>query len=280
MNQLEPDHCCRPLKRYDQGEKNNQDGNLSDNHSSIISKSVQLLDILAVSTNSLSYTELVAATGFSKSSTHRILSILVNEGLVEFSESEKSYSVGPKLITWARAAWQKTDINLIKDIDLIKLRDESGMNVAVSVLVENAVLFIRTVDKQSVRYAPKVGQQSPLHCTAAGKVFLAFGDPVERERLLSEIEYEKFTDRTIATRAALQKELVGVREKGFASVKGEEMLQISGIAVPVTDYQARVVAAISLWAPSKLATIEELIATAPALMDFGKGISARFGQMV
>ena len=59
----------------------------------------------------------------------------------------------------------------------------------------------------------------------------------------------------------------------------EELLQVTGTAVPVLDYQGSAIAAVSLWAPAKLAASDQVIAKGPELMEFGKRLSAMFGQM-
>ena len=148
--------------------------------SSIVEKSVIVVDILAQAPGKMNQMEIIEQSGINKSSVYRILSILVGQGLVDFDEREKLYSVGPKLVNWARAAWQKTDLSLIEDQDLAKLSAATGLNVAVSVLSETTVTFIRTRIPKPYKFAVKVGGQSELHCTAAGKIFLAYMSDTEQ----------------------------------------------------------------------------------------------------
>ena len=56
--------------------------------SSIVTKSLTIVDILASSGQPMSYSKVLAASGFAKSSTHRLLSILQNEGVIEFDERD------------------------------------------------------------------------------------------------------------------------------------------------------------------------------------------------
>lgn len=62
------------------------------------------LDILAKSLGKLTYTEIVTASDFNKSSTHRILLILMGQDLVHFNEQDKSYFAEKKRLDWARSA--------------------------------------------------------------------------------------------------------------------------------------------------------------------------------
>ncbi len=248
--------------------------------SSIVDKLVVVLDLLAESPGKLSYSEIVAATGFNKSSTHRILSILLGQKLVQFDERDKSYSVGPKLMRWAKAAWQKTDLAQIEDQDLLELSGASGMNVAVSVLSDYSVTFIRTHIINPYRLAVKLGGQSDLHCTAAGKMFLAFMDKPALDQYLDIAELEKFTENTLIDQKTLLTDLKLINKNGYAISNREEFWQVVGIAAPIVDYDKRILATLSLWTPTRFGSMEELKSKAPLLLDAAAKISARFGSMI
>lgn len=247
--------------------------------SSIVDKCTRVLDTLSGSQNAMSFTDLVDSTGFTKSSTHRIIAILLGEQMLAYEERTKSYTLGPRVLNWARAAWQKTDLQQISDADLIELREKTGVNVAVSILSGDSIMFIRTVDTSSVRYAAKVGELSPLHCTAAGKLFLAFESSARDSAFSGSYDFDKFTETTITEPALLEKELEKVRGAGYARCDREEFFQVCGIAAPVFDYQSKIIAALSLWAPTKVASIDALEQHASLLLETAERISQRFGAM-
>jgi DNA-binding IclR family transcriptional regulator len=248
--------------------------------SSIVEKLVVVLDLLAKTTGKLTHSEIVTATGFNKSSAHRILSIMIGEDLVYFDERDKSYSVGPKLVSWARAAWQKTDLGQIEDQDLTDLSDATGMNVALSVLSEHSVTFIRTRIINPYKLAVKLGGQSDLHCTAAGKLFLAYMDKPALDKYLNTTELEKFTENTLTDQKSLLDELTQIQQAGYASSNREEFWQVVGVAAPIVDYDNRIIASISLWTPTRSASMEELQDQVPVLLQTAAKISSRFGSMV
>ncbi|WP_240923529.1 IclR family transcriptional regulator [uncultured Psychromonas sp.] len=248
--------------------------------SSIVEKLVVVLDILAKAPGKLTYSEIVAASGFNKSSTHRILSILMGQALVEFSERDKSYTVGPKLFSWARAAWQKTDLEQIEGQDLIDLGNATGMNVAVAVLSDYSATFIRTRIIKPYKLAVKLGGQSDLHCTAVGKLFLSHMDKVELDKYLDTAELEKFTENTLTDQKSLLRDIEQIKIKGYATSNREEFWQVVGIAVPIVDYDNRIMASLSLWTPTRFASLEALESEAPLLLETAAKISARFGSMV
>jgi DNA-binding IclR family transcriptional regulator len=153
------------------------------------------------------------------------------------------------------------------------------MNVAVAVLSDNSVTFIRTNIIRPYKLAVKIGGQSELHCTAVGKVFLAYMEPLEREEYLRTAEMEKYTETTLTTPDALSRDIAQVRERGYAIADREEFYQVVGMAAPILDYEDRILAALSLWIPTRFASLEELQSNAPALLETASTISKRFGSM-
>ena len=247
--------------------------------SSIIEKCAAVVDLLARTQGRLSQTEIAKATGFNKSSTHRILSILMGLELVQFDDRDRSYTTGPKLVRWAQAAWEKMDLSLIVEQDLIELSEETGMNVAIGVRSEHTITFTRTRIPHPYRLAVKTGGQSELHNTAGGKVLLAHMTEEELTAYFEHAELEKFTETTLTTEAALRHDMEKTRERGYAISDREEFYQVVGIAAPILDFDRRVLAAVSLWIPLKHASLSELLDNAPKLLAMTEQISARFGQM-
>lgn len=248
-------------------------------HSSIIQKSVEVINLLARHEGRLSQTEIAHLTGFNKSSTHRILSILIGQELVAYDERDRTYSTGPLLISWARSAWSKMDLSLVKDQDLRDLADETNMNVALAVRVEHTVTFTRSNVPHPYRLAVKEGGQSELHNTAVGKVFLAHMTEEQRDAYFKVAELEKFTETTLTSRADIEAEFGAIRDDGYAVSDREEFYQVVGIAAPIFDHDGRILAAVSLWIPLRNATLAELLACAPVLRKKTGEVSARFGQL-
>lgn len=247
--------------------------------SSIIQKSVTVVNLLAKHKGSLSQTEIAQATGFNKSSTHRILSILIGQELVEYDERDRTYSTGPLLVSWARAAWEKMDLGLVSDQDLRDLATQTDMNVALGVRTEHTVTFLRTNIPHPYRLAVKAGEQSELHNTATGKLFLAHIIKDERDSYFKVAELEKFTETTLTNRRDIEAALDDIRAQGFAVSDREEFYQVVGIAAPIFDHDGRILAAISLWIPLRVAPLKDLLACVPALLTKTREISARFGQL-
>lgn len=246
--------------------------------SSIISKSVQVLDIICSSRTRLTYSQITEASGLPKSSTHRLLSILREEGLVAVDPLRNVYGPGPMLMGWATNVLSAADLPDIAASALMNLSREVKAGTGISILDGDKILWLKMIDYPSRhRYAPRVGDRTPLHITAAGKVLLAFARHDLRQDILSSINLEQFTHRTITDKEKLIEEISQVRSAGYAVSNREEYLQDVGLAAPVFDHNGDVIAAVSMWDMTGRRSADDLLAHRQKLIDTAAEISAQLG---
>ena len=249
----------------------------SNNQSSIVSKCTKILDILAEGQRALRFADIVEKSGFVKSSTHRVLAILVGEGLAEYDERNKAYRLGPKLMNWAVSAWRGSDLHQAALVELEELCNATGHNVALAIRDRTSALFLCTFNSYVLRYTEKAGEHAPLHCTAVGKVLIAFLPASQRKKLIEELPLEKFTEHTIVDRLKLEQEIETVREQGYALAEREEFLKVCGIATPVFDFHADVVGSICIWSSDNQADSSAIQSFLPQLCTASENVSNRLG---
>ena len=100
-----------------------------------------------------------------------------------------------------------------------------------------------------VKNIGQVGRRMPPHCTAAGKVLLAYLPPDELATVLAG-ELASYTCRTISRAEDLKQELVQVRQQGYAVVEEELENGLNAVAAPIHDHRGQVVAAVSISGPA------------------------------
>ena len=114
-----------------------------------------------------------------------------------------------------------------------------------------------------------VGRRVPHHVAANGKVFLAFGAAPAPARL------QRFTQRTITNKAALEAELERVRSQGYATAIDELELGLTAVAAPVRDAGDVVVAALSVSGPTSRLTPERVEQFASLLLNQAASLGRR-----
>jgi DNA-binding IclR family transcriptional regulator len=119
-----------------------------------------------------------------------------------------------------------------------------------------------------------VGRSTPYHCSANGKVLLAFGAAT-----LAAGPLERPTARTIVERAALQRELAAVRARGYATTVEELEPGLAAVSAPVRQADTgSVVAALSVSGPTIRLTPERLDELGTLVTDHAAALSARLGH--
>jgi DNA-binding IclR family transcriptional regulator len=81
-----------------------------------------------------------------------------------------------------------------------------------------------------LRAAPRVGSSVPVHATAAGKLYLAFAPEALAP---ASGPLERFTPRTAADAAALEREVALARRRGWATNREEWIPGLAVLAAPI-----------------------------------------------
>src|SRR5208282_1949410 len=115
----------------------------------------------------------------------------------------------------------------------------------------------------------------PLHCSALGKVLLAYGTAQLPPGAPGALE--RRTDKTITTEAELRADLATVRARGYAVTDEELEPGLIAVATPIRGYDGAVVAALSVSAPTNRMSRDEVAAAAGCCAEEAAGLSAVLG---
>ncbi len=206
--------------------------------------SALLIHIIEASTPPL-LSQLALAHELPKSTSSRLLGALEKQGLIQ-RDRDGAYLPGSVLTRFARQRNHELDLSLKMRPVLETLAEKSGETANLAIVGNGYVELIDQVDGRYLLGATNwIGTQVPYHCSALGKVLLAYGVvKIPNGRL------EKRAPRSITTRPALLAELELVRRQGFATIKDELEEGLIAVAAPVRDFDGNVIAAISVSGPA------------------------------
>lgn len=243
----------------------------------VLERALGLLNALGESSGELSLMELCDRIKLHKSTVHRLVSVLEHNRFVEKTSTGK-YRLGLKLFELGSRAVAGLDIRERARPHLEKLAFETNETVHLCVLDEGEVLYLDKVEPdRSVRLSSSVGRRNPAHCTAVGKVMMAFMSEAEVDAIIQRHGLRRFTRTTLTTPAALKAELLETRETGYARDWEEHEDGVKCLGAPVRDYTGRVVAAISLSGPSFRINDKSLDVFVTAVKRAGSALSADLG---
>lgn len=209
---------------------------------------LELLELLARSTEPMSLKNIVLELGYPKSSAHSLLATLVSRGYATREEPEhyrlhEACRNGPG---WSSG--REAQLSAVAQPIMDNLRDTEGETVYLGVRKRDGRVksIAKSISRQVVRFDTDLSGSDPAYCTAMGRVLLAFWEPHRVDDYLGRERLIRLTDFTITDRLEIRRTLEVVRRNGYAICDQEAYLGGSGVAAPVRDASGEVVAALNM----------------------------------
>ena len=197
------------------------------------SKSINVLRVIANCETPPTIGVLLNLTGLPRGTLNRIVQALIAENLV-LSKPEKTYILGPGLISLAAIAAEHFDLRSIGHKKLAALRDHLDETVHLAALVGDQLIYTAKYDsRHAVRIASTVGTSAKLHASAIGKAYLSQLPVEERSALVESLQLPRLTDYTITSREQLVSQLNQAAMNGHAVIDQESDLDIKCIGVAI-----------------------------------------------
>lgn len=175
----------------------------------------------------LTTADIAARTGLASSSLHRLLTQLIDTGLLMRAPG-RSYAVGSRLFELGELSPLSLRLRETALPHLTRLYESTGENVHLAVLdgspdTAGALYVARITGPQSIPTLSRMGGRNPLHTTGVGKALLATRDEEWLGRYFAE-PLERETVHSIATEPELRADIERTRARGFASTREEMTL--------------------------------------------------------
>ncbi len=242
------------------------------NGTQAVDRAARLLTEVVHAADPMTFTGLSAATGLAKSTTSRLLLALERNGLVRRDDHGR-FLPGEMFVSFAWRGGAEAGLVAVAQPFLERLGKATGETINLGVVSGGVVEQIAQVDSTYfIGGTNWVGLSVPLHCSALGKVLLAYGTAQ-----LPAGKLERRTDKTITSDAALRAELAGVRARGYAITDEELEPGLIARAAPGYGFDGAVVAALSVSAPATRMTRDRLTAAAGHCVTETAGLSAVLG---
>ena len=216
-----------------------------------VRKVAQVLDLFSAERPEWGVTEVARALGIPKSTAHALLVTMCRIGLLR-KTPECRYRLGWRVLALNRVLLETTEFRAEALPVMQSLVNRYGETVHLAALDDGQVVYVEKLEgTRAVRVAvSRVGARLPAHCSAVGKVLLAFRPWDEVQAIVKAQGLPAFTPRTITSLQQLRAELERVRQQGYAYDLEEVMPELCCVAAPIRNYTGAVVAAMSLSVPA------------------------------
>ena len=242
-----------------------------------VDRALYALEILA-RRGETGVTELAADIGVHKSTAFRLLGALEERELVEQAHERGKYRLGFGLLRLANAVSGRLDVTQQGREICERLAAEVGETVNIAVLRSHyAVNVDQARGPSAVGTHNWVGELTPLHATSSGKVLLAFMPTDARRELLEAAGLTRFTEHTVTSIEALERELICVAQDGYVVSVEELEHGLNAVAAPIRDHTGGVIAALSVSGPVYRLTEDRAREIASAVALAAAAIGHRMG---
>lgn len=218
----------------------------------------------------MTLSEVAARTDLSPAVVRRCLKTLVELDYV--GQHGRKFLLRPSVLTIGSAFLASMQIEQVVLPPLQHVRDQTGDSASLVVLSGADILYVAHVSTdRRFRLAANVGTRFPFHATSLGKAMVAMMPEAEQSALLDAAPFERFTERTITERSAMEERLRLVRERGYDSALDELDYGIVSVAVPLFGRDRKMIAAINCSTSTTRISQDELVRTRLPLLREAAG---------
>lgn len=243
----------------------------------VIGKVFQILEAIQGSPSGLTLKAICEITRVHKSTAHRFLKHLERDGYVLRTQAG-AYMIGPRLSQMGARSNHRVTLQAVARPILWELWKSTGETVNLAVLDQGTVLYVDVLESlHEFRLASRVGIRRPLHATGLGKALAAFMPEEQRERVLSTVNFQPLTSKTISNMVQFRDELERVRRQGYSQDDEETTLGARCVSAPIFDADKVAVAAVSVSGPVTRVSRELVPSLAAAVVAAAKAVSAAMG---
>lgn len=231
-------------------------------------KALRLLAHVSASPEPVALADLTRALNLPKPTSYRLASALEAAGFLEKDPLTKRYIVGAHFEDVALSAMRNGAGHDTRRLMMDALAERIGARINVAVLKSGKLLLVEWVESTSpLRINLQPETHIPVHCSASGKLLVAFGPERLQSVFLRSTPFTALTRHTIVSSRAMMRELAEIRRRGFAEDNEEFLPGVNCLAVPVRNGSGEVVAGLAAMAPAMALPLTKLRRHVPDLLE-------------
>lgn len=241
----------------------------------VLERMFTLIDVLASREEAVSLKEISEKAGLHPSTAHRILNDLATGRFVDRPQPG-SYRLGMRLLELGNLVKGRLNVRDAALLPMRELHKQIQQPVNLSMRQGDEIVYVERAysERSGMQVVRAIGGHAPLHLTSVGKLFLAADDPQRIRAYATRTGLQGHTKNSITTLDSLERELSKVRQYGQASDNEELELGVRCMAAGIYDDQNKLVAGLSISAPSGRLEDEWL----PKLKETARHISEALGN--
>jgi len=242
-------------------------------------RALDLLEMVASADGEIALVELARRTGLQPPTAYRLVQTLVEREWVVQNPRTRRYRLSHKLLAVVGNIEARTArLRGVSRPHLEALRDATDESTNLVVLEGVAAVYVDQVpSSRPMRMFTEIGGRVPAYASGAGKAMLAFQASGVASALLAGAQLKQLTAHTVTDRAALERELERVRERGYALDNEEYETGVVCVAAAILAHDATALGAISVSGPAARLQAVDLDELGRNLAAHAHEVSHEFG---
>lgn len=222
-------------------------------------KALSLLSFFSRQRPEIGLSDLARLSGMNKATVYRHMSEMAAQGIVEQTQTGKSYRLGAEVLRLAALREAAVPLLEVAREQLKSLSEAAGETAHVSIVQGSRLnaLAHHYSTHHGTRVTMEDAEVLSFHGTASGLSILAFADPGFLDGILAE-QLIAHTKHTETDPEQIRAKLADIKATGFAQSIGGFEADVHSIATPIFGPDARPVGALAIAAPVARMTPEML----------------------
>ncbi len=209
-----------------------------------VERALEILDLVGDSEHPIGSTQIAQMLNLHVSTTNNLIRTLFRKGYLNQTNDGK-YHIGLQCYSLGSLCDRWGILRDIAQIHIAELSDKTGDN---SVLASESGGRLITIASAEGSGAIVISNQhlfrDHLHCTAVGKLLMAHSTAEFITLLKKTRPLQRFTEKTITDWESLTANLQKIKDLGYSVNRGEGLLSVAAVAVPVLDAKGHLVCAL------------------------------------
>ena len=244
------------------------------NELGVTGKAFSILETITASPRPVALAEIIRMTGITKPTAHRIVTLLMDMGMIERDIAGHGLVEGAKMIALAHRTLVAAAPRSFRRAILHGLSEEVGETCNYGVLSGAEVIYLDRVEaKWPLGLRFETGSRVPAHCTAIGKLLLSRIGEAELTDLLGAVPLSRYTDNTLTSVESLMDGLQTIRRDAIGTDDQEFMNGVVCVAVPVEDAGGVCYGGIAVSAPEARMSLNQALGFVPQMMQAARRLA-------
>jgi len=223
-----------------------------------LARGLAVIQAFSQTKRQLTISQVSSKTGFSRAAVRRCLYTLSKLGFAG-SEDNRHFHLRPRVLTLGHSYISSMPLAVAAQPVLEHVSHVLHESCSIATLDGSEIVYIARANVTRIMSIDLgVGSRLPAFCTSMGRILLADLPAESLDELISQMEFKRYTERTVVGAEKLRQILRIVQRNGYSIIDQELEHGLRSMAVPIRNPTGKVVAALNVGAHAQRVSLQDL----------------------